>query len=154
MDHLPISLHPIYFSLGFIVHPLSSIRNLFTSSERNSDPTLDSPAASIDTLSNPRLASRVNFLKIANNEFLILVGFENGRVAAWDIQTCLQSGNVSNQVISIKEQRGRGGDGGTRKSLIFAPSLFRAQGSHSRDLHLIMLNPYLSLYDHSRNLLS
>ncbi|SNX82472.1 related to nucleoporin [Melanopsichium pennsylvanicum] len=70
---------------GFSVIPLSELRSFFKSAARNTTPTFDQPLRSINTVTLTSIASPPTFVTCANRNSSVLVGFQNGVIAAWSV---------------------------------------------------------------------
>ncbi|GAC97179.1 hypothetical protein PHSY_004764 [Pseudozyma hubeiensis SY62] len=70
---------------GFAVIRLAELRSFFKSAARNSTPILDQTLRSIDTNSLNSITSLPTFVTSANNHSTVLVGFQNGAIAAWSV---------------------------------------------------------------------
>ncbi len=79
---------------GFSVVRLAELRSFFKSSARNSKPTLDQPLRSVDTTSLSSTASLPTFITSANNHTAVLVGFQNGTIAAWSVSGLVEGNKL------------------------------------------------------------
>ncbi|EPQ30288.1 uncharacterized protein PFL1_02404 [Pseudozyma flocculosa PF-1] len=71
---------------GFIVLQLSTLRTFFKAAARNTSPRVSEPLRTVDTTSEGKpAASKVTFLRTGNADASLVVGFESGAIAAWDI---------------------------------------------------------------------
>lgn len=76
---------------GFSLFSLPVLRQLFSSAVRHSTPTLP-PHLSVVA------PDRVDFIRFANSEKLVVVGFRNGNVGVWRLKNLVQ-GDITPQLV-------------------------------------------------------
>lgn len=84
---------------GFSVVRLSELRSFFKSAARNTTPELNQPLRSIDTTSITSIASLPTFISSANNHNLVLVGFQNGVIAAWSVSGLVDGSKLDSHFV-------------------------------------------------------